>query len=412
MAKGRATNGAGSVYKTEKGWRGSILLNGRRRYASGKNKTEVTEKLRQLKRQADEGFVQSGRSPKLKDWIEHWLDATAPLADPAESKRAKRHSFKTDENYRDVVRLYLPDWLGNIMLSKLLPDHLEDAYSDLAAKKLAQSTIYKLHSVIRASLTLAVKRGHVPQNAAKNLISPPQPTASKKMEAFSRADQRAIRTALVESRSRTRWEIALTLGARPGEVLGLEWQHMDFEERSILIEQQVQMIDGTLTLVPYTKNATSRRKIPMPEFIAGLLLEHRESQLLERGAVGDKWVDWSPDGRAHAFVFTSRAKPGRPITPSGDRTQWKRILTSAGLPESAPYRARHTAASEMIAAGLDLTVIAEILGHANTTILQEVYAHAIEERKLAAATVLDLAFASTHSIDALIDAPNEKEPRT
>lgn len=407
---GRAANGAGSIYKTEKGWRGSILLDGRRRYASGANKTEVSEKLRQLKRQAEDGFVQKGRSPKLSAWIEHWLDATAPLEDLAASKRAKRHSLKTDADYRKIIKLYLPAWLGGITLSKLLPDHLEDCYRDMAAKGFEQSTIYKLHSIIRAALTLAVKRGHVPKNAAKNVVSPPQPKAAKKQQAYSRAEQQAIRKTLAESRSRARWELALTLGPRPGEVLGLEWHHIDFKERSIKIEQQIQTVDKNLCLVPYAKNDSSVRKIPLPDFLADLIEAHRDQQLIEKGAAGDDWAEWEPDGKEHDFVFTSSVRPGMPITPDGDRTQWKRILKRSGLPESAPYRARHTAASEMIASGLDITVIAEILGHANTTILQAVYAHAIEERKLAAATVLDLAYATTHSIDALIDAPMEKAP--
>lgn len=412
MARGRAANGAGSIYQTEKGWRGSIRLNGRRRYASGATKTEVSEKLRQLKRQADDGFVQKGRSPRLADWVHHWLDATAPLPDPEESKQAKRHGAKTDADYRKIVRLYLPDWLGNITIAKLSAEHLEDAYSDLTARKLSQATIYQLHSIIRASLTLATKRGHVPLNAAKNVIRPPQPKASKKRVAFSRADQTAIRAVLADSRSRARWELALTLGPRPGEVLGLEWKHIDFAERSILIEQQIQMVGRVLTLTPNPKTNSSYRKVPLPEFLAEMLLEHREAQLVERGQSGDKWAEWEPDGQPHAFVFTSSRRPGMPITPGGDDTQWRQILERAGLPASPPYRARHTAASEMIAAGLDITVIAEILGHANTKVLQEVYAHAIEERKLAAATVLDLAYATTHSMDAQMDAPTKKEPRT
>lgn len=406
---GRAANGAGSIYQTEKGWRGSIMLNGRRKYASGKNKTEVSEKLRQLKRQAEDGFIQKGRSPKLADWLTHWLDSTAPLEDLAASKRAKRHSLKTDADYRKIIKLYLPSWLGSVTLAKLQPDHLEDLYRDMAAKGLEQSTIYKLHSIIRASLTLAAKRGHVPLNAAKNVVSPPQPTAAKKQAPYTRAEQQAIRTVLAESRSRARWEMALTLGPRPGEVLGLEWSHINFSERSIKIEQQVQVVDGELRLVPYTKTDGSSRKIPMPEFLAVMLKDHREEQLFERGAAGEDWASWEPDGREHEFVFTSGVRPGMPITPDGDRTQWKRIQKRAGLPEAPPYKARHTAASEMIAAGLDLTVIAEILGH-SVKVLQSTYAHAIEERKLSAATVLDLAYAATHSIDALIAAPTQKAP--
>lgn len=407
---GRAVNGAGSVYQTPTGWRGSIMVKGRRKYASGSSKTAVYEKLQEIKRQADAGFVQKGRSPKLGAWVEHWLDATAPLADLEESNRAKRHSAKTDESYRTIVRLYLPEWLANITLSKLTAENLEDAYSDLSARKLGQSTVYRLHAIIRASLAVAVKRGHVPLNVAQNVISPPRSATVKKLEAYSRADQAAIRESFTGTRSEARWELALTLGPRPGEVLGLEWKHIDFSARTIRIEQQLQTISKQLTLVPYTKTDSSVRLIPMPQFLADLLQQWKRDQLLERGAAGSKWDSWEPDGKPHSFVFTSAVRPGRPITPSGDATQWERIQKRAGLPPAPPYKARHTAASEMIAAGIELTVVAEILGHANTKILQEVYAHAIEERKVAAATVLDFARATRTLTDAEIDAETKKAP--
>lgn len=408
----RAANGAGSIYETNAGWRGSILLNGRRRYVSGANKTQVSENLRALKRQAEDGFIQKGRSPKLKDWVMHWLDATAPLPDPEESRQAKRHALKTDSDYRKIVRLYLPEWLGSVLLSKLTPEQLEEAYSNLSGKKLAQSTIYQLHSIIRASLTLAVKRGHVPINVAKNVVSPPQPKSQTKKDAFSRADQTAIKLVLGSSRSRARWELALGLGPRPGEVLGLEWKHVNFAEKWIQIEQQIQMIDKQLTLVPYVKSGASNRKIPLPDYLAKLLQAHREEQLSERSIAGEGWKEWEPDGKPHAWVFTSYKRPGRPLTPGGDDTQWRQLLEKAGLPAAPPYKARHTAASEMIAAGIDITVVAEIMGH-SIKVLQDVYAHAIEERKIAAAGILDLAHQLAFgSIDAQIDAVKEKEPRT
>lgn len=257
-----------------------------------------------------------------------------------------------------------------------------------------------------------MKRGHVPLNAAKNVISPPQPKPMKKRVAFTRAEQRAIRSALKESRPRLRWELALTLGPRPGEVLGIEWPHIDFEEGSISIEQQIQMIDGDLRLIPYVKSDISVRKLPLPGHLADMLRDHRDEQPFEIAAAGEKWADWRPGGKPHAFVFTSRKRPGMPLTPSGDDTNWRNTLKPANVADAPPYKARHTAASEMIAAGLDITVVAEITGH-SVKVLQKTYAHAIEERKVAAATVLDLAYYSTHApIDAQIDAQTEKEPRT
>lgn len=382
---GRAAKGEGSVFRYGTGWRGYVTINGRRKYASGTTKTEVAQKLRVIKTQRDTGVVTVGRSPKLSAWITHWMKATKG-----------NHAIKTHAGYENVVDTYLPAWLGDITIGKLTAENLEEAYDALRDRGLSGATIYQLHSVIRASLTLAAKRGHIGVNPAKNVVSPPKPEAEK-VKPFSNADLARIYTALEDSRSKARWVFGLELGPRPGEVLGLEWRHVDFDEGSILIEQQIQTITGQgMRLVPYTKSDAGNRKVPLPGFLADIFREHRELQLQEM-ARSKKWSEWrdrdEPEDVVHAFVFTSARRPGWPITPSGDAEQWARILRVAGLPHSKPYTARHTAASRMIAAGIDLTVIAEILGHANVKVLVEVYAHAIEERKRAAAGLLDAAWA-------------------
>lgn len=385
---GRAAKGDGSIFPNPAGgYRGYVTINGRRKYASGSKKTEVAQKLREIKNQRDNGVLAVGRSPKLSAWIDHWMKATAT-----------KHKIKTHDGYQGIIDRYLPAWLGDITLAKLTAEHLEDAYDALGKKDLSGATLYQLHSVIRASLTLAQKRGHVPVNVAKLVVSPPT-AESKKVVPFSDRDLDQIFSVLEDSRSKARFTFALELGPRPGEALGLEWPHVDFDEGSILICQQIQTVDKKLRLVKYTKtdakNDPDFRKVPLPGHLADIFREHREQQLAEM-AKASRWEEWRDedegDDVVHSFVFTSARRPGRPITPAGDAQQWTRLLEVAGLPHAKPYTARHTAASRMIAAGIDLTVVAEILGHADIKTLIKVYAHALEERKRAAAGMLEVAW--------------------
>lgn len=383
---GRAAKGDGSIFKTDTGYRGYVTVNGHRKYTSGAKKTEVAQKLREIKNQRDTGVLTLGRSPKLSAWVEHWMKATEPT-----------HTIKTHAGYRFIIDTYLPAWLADVTLQKLTAEHLEDAYATLREKGLSGSTIYQLHSIIRASLTVAVKRGRVGVNVAKLVVAPPKPEPARVVP-FSDADLTAIFRVLAESRSKARWVLGLELGLRPGEALALEWSHIDFRDGSIRVCQQVQTVEKRLRLVGYAKTDAGNRIIPMPRHVAAVLTEQRVKQLEEMSSSAwEQWRDESePEGTVHAFVFTSARRPGWPITPTGDAQQWTRLLGVAGLPHAKPYTARHTAASRMIAAGIDLTVVAEILGHANVNVLIKTYAHALEERKRAAAGLLEAAWAAPY----------------
>lgn len=380
---GRAAKGDGSIFKTQTGYRGYITVNGRRKYTSGAKKTEVAQKLREMKNQRDTGVLAVGRSPRLADWIDHWLKATQG-----------DHKLKTHAGYQAAVDNYMPAWLGDVTIAKLTAEHLEDAYATLL-QKYAGSTVNQLHTVIRASLTLAAKRGKVPVNVAQLVVSQPK-AAPAPVKPLSDADLEQIYAALSDTDHEARWMLALELGMRPGEAIALEWTHVDFEEGSIAIRQQLQMVERKLRLVPYAKTDAGKRKVPLPGHLADALKKHRTKQL-EQIAKAPTWGGWldvdEPEGTVHAFMFTSSRRAGWPITPSGDTQQWGRVLDAAGVPRVSRYTARHTAASRMIAAGIDLTVVAEILGHANINVLIRVYAHALEDRKKAAAGLLEAAWA-------------------
>ena len=153
--------------------------------------------------------------------------------------------------------------------------------------------------------------------------------------------------------------MALSLGIREGEALGLRWQDVDLDERIVRIRVQLQLnpLTKELELVEL-KSSRSRRSINLPDFAVRALREHRTRQLEERLRVGEAWTDWKGAG----LVFTSEL--GMPI--SGPR-DLRRLLTklrnAAELPALRFHDTRHTCATLLLVQGVSERVVMEILGH-------------------------------------------------
>ena len=371
----RSSKGEGSLYRDGNTWKGYVTVGGKRRYFSAATKVEAGLKRRALLNQRDTGELSPGKSPTLGTWLEQWLTITE-----------SEHRASTHAVYSGYVKNYILPDLGNTRLDKLTIDKLESFYSELEQRGLSGSTRHQVHSIIRVALKQAVWRGHVGRNVA-TLVKPP--TASKPMtEGFSSEDLLAISAALVDHRYEARWQIGLALGLRPGEATALEWSHVDFTNNTITVKQQLQQVNGKGTiLVPYTKSENGSRTISVPAFIMEMLTKVRVQQMLEREQAGPNWTDWQPDGEPHAFCFTQWN--GQPVRPRYDADQWKNILASAGLPHTRRYTARHTAATWLIAHGIDPVTVSKILGHYSASFTLNTYVHALDERVVEAANVLD-----------------------
>lgn len=367
----RAAKGEGTLFKTEKGYRGYVTVNGKRKYFSAPNKTAAARAKRLLLDQRDKGELSAGRSPKLDDWLDHWMTITG----------GDRKS-STNATYTQLMNTYIRPALGNKRLDKLTMDDLELFYVGLEKSGLSGSIRHQCHSIIRVALKHAVWRGHVGRNVAA-LVKPPTP-ASARAKALSEEDLRALYQALSGDRFEARWHLSLGMGLRPGEAIALEWKHVDFETATIRVEQQILQVSGRgAVLEDTTKTKAGGRVISLPPYLLALLADTRARQLKERAAAGKDWVDWEPDGQPHSFCFTRT--DGSVIRPGYDTTLWKKLLERAGLPHTRRYTARHTAASMLISDGADIPAVAEMMGHANPAMTMAVYTHAVAERKVALA---------------------------
>lgn len=337
-----------------------------RRHVRGKTRTEVTRKVKALEKERDSGTIRkAGRVWTVEQWLTHWVDTIA-----APSVRDN-----TLAGYRVAVRVHLVPGVGAHQLDKLEPEHLERLYVRMQRNGSAAGTAHQAHRTIRTALGEAVRRGHLARNPAA-LAKPPRLT-EQEVEPYSVPDVKRILAAAAEGRNGARWAVALSLGLRQGEALGLKWSDLDLPAGRLVVRRSRQRprwehgCGGTCgkdrggycpervairAETADTKSRNGRRAIGLPAELVVLLQQHRVEQERERKAAAQLW-----DG---GWVFASPT--GRALHPRTDYTNWKSLLLAAEVREGRLHDARHTAATVLLVLGVPQRAVMELMGWATS----------------------------------------------
>lgn len=373
----RAAKGDGSIFRSGAGFRGYVTVNGRRKYFRGKTKAEAAQVKRELLQRLEQGRLAAGRSLSVAAWLRYWLDE---IADPRAT---------TAQTNRYAIEKKIIPALGQKSLESLAVEDVEQWLNSMQVKP---STKARYLAPLNTALVVAVKRGKVGYNVIDRLESKPKPPGRKQarrtITVLSSEDRAKVLA--VGGRNSARWELALKLGLRPGEALGLSWSDFDEVNSTLTIRNQLLRATGVgLYLQPEPKTDAGERVIRLPRSISCKLIEHRSAQRIEREEMGAGWVGWSFKGKLVPLIFTQRN--GRPIDARMDTAHWKDLLSAAGVPPTNRYASRHTAASHMVlASGGDVAVVAHVLGHADPAFTYGRYVHALTEREGALMDQLDL----------------------
>jgi integrase len=374
----RRPQGEGSVYRLPDGrWRGVVDLGwhgGRRRrkYITRRAQADVVRELRRLTAAAEAGRLSVERTPTLGQWLARYLDEVAASSVRPSSLR----------RYRQEVRLYIEPALGKVPLDKLKPSQISDFYRS-QLRHLSPGSVRRLHALLRRSLAVAVRWQLTPWNPVAAVDAPS--VASVEVHPYDVNEARLLLAAASGDRFHARWLIAIALGLRQSEALGLAWRDVDLDQRVVFIRQTLQYRPGDgFHLVP-PKTARSRRIVPLPDAVVESLKLRRERQEADRLAVGaDFWEDWG-------LVFTTGF--GTPLSPRNDYRGFRRLANAAGLRRVRLHDLRHTAASLMLAQGVNPRVVMEILGHSQISITMNTYSHVTPaSSREAVARVEDLLF--------------------
>jgi integrase len=234
-----------------------------------------------------------------------------------------------------------------------------------------------MHAILRAALGQALKCNLVLRNVAKLAHAPR--VEQTEIEPLSPEQARQLLDAAKGDRLAALYSVAIALGLRQGETLGLRWQDIDLDRRLLRVRSQLQRIDGAPQLVrPNT--ASSRRTIELPGVVLDALREHQLRQSAERLAAGAAWQE-------HGLVFATRI--GTPLDARNVVRQYHALLAKAGLPRLRFHDLRHTAASLLLAQGLELRVIQHVLGHSQISLTANLYTHVMPVLLKEAAAKMD-----------------------
>lgn len=246
---------------------------------------------------------------------------------------------------------------------------------------LKPSTICDYHRVLSAVLARAVKWGYIDRNPAERVDLPSN--AGHHAAYLDEPDARRLLELLQSEPIRWRTLITFDLlsGLRRGELLGLRWADVDFDNCTIAVKQTLNYTTGVGVYFDTPKTTKSARPMKLSRTAMLLLQETQRWQDQQRSRMGDAWRN------AHDLVFTTDF--GGPIFPDSVSSWFSAFIRRSGLPKVTVHSLRHTYASLMISDGVPLVVVSHQLGHALTSTTANIYAHVISSAEAKAADIFD-----------------------
>jgi integrase len=288
----------------------------------------------------------------------------------------------TFAGYKNDVAAHIVPNLGTLRLRHLDPGHVNEFYAKLAktpckyrAGNLSPKTRRLIHITLRKALGDAVRWGLVPRNAAA-LADPPK-VPRRAMNVWTRDDLRTFLDYVAEDRLAPLWRLFAMSGMRRGEVLGLQWRHVDLEHATLNVERS-RVIVGYLVVVSEPKTGRGRA-VPVDVRTLEALKAWRDEQADELLALE---FPQSPE----TYVFTDAA--GEPLHPDRVTKLFEIARGAAGVPRIRLHDLRHTHASHLLQAGVHPKVVQERLGHATISTTMDIYSHVLPSMQESAAELL------------------------
>lgn len=292
---------------------------------------------------------------------------------------ASRARVTTHRTYANVIRLRIAPFIGQIQLTRLTAQHVQNMLRALDLSGLSPVTVQRTRDVLRNALNQAVKWDLVPRNVAM-LVDPPK-VEPRQIRVLSSSEAQRFLAAVQGDRLEALYRVALALGLRQGEALGLRWQDIDLDAGTLrVVMSAVRPGGGGKVIMARPKTAKSQRTLPLAPSLITALRQHRVGQAEERLLAGSRWQD-------HGLVFPS--KVGTPLHATNVVHAFHALLEEAGLPRLRFHDLRHSCAPLLAAQGVPARVAMEILGHSNIQTTLNLYTHVLDESKRHAVTLLD-----------------------
>ena len=352
-------------------------------------KKEAEIELAKFVADVQNGMVIEGKSLKFSEFTEIWK----------RDYGSKELAPSTYKRYCRMLETRLLPYFGHFYVNKIKPTDIMQFYDLLSKdtqlvrkkdnngsktlKPLSGKTILEHHRLLRAMLHKAVYWQVIVSNPAER-VQPPK--VKKPKRKYYDDDQCKILLEnleqLDEEQIKYKTAIILTVftGVRLGELMGLEWQDVDFKTGIISINRSSQYLSDKGIFTKSPKTESSVREVAIPDFIVSLLKEYKLWYEEQKSIVGDFWNDSD-----RLFVQVD----GNPITPSTISKWFEKFIKQIGLPVITFHGLRHTNATLLIAQQVDVATVSARLGHAQITTTYNFYVHPLKSHDKHAGNVLE-----------------------
>lgn len=377
MGKKKA-NKEGSIVKRKDGrFMGRYTLDNKRYAIYGTSYEDVRIKLTEILSNIDKGIHSVHSEQTISVWLREWLETYA-------LPTVKQSTYVSYESY---VRLHLSPALGAIKLTALSIEQLQKFFNQKQTA-LSPKSLRNIYNMLHNCLEQAVINGHLIHNPLQGVKLPSVP--KKEVTILSLSEQSSLHSAVKTSPTTATFGIIFTLstGIRLGELLGLQWNDLDYDNHTIHIRRTVGRlpkvddsgnlikkkagIQTTELVTRSPKSSTAQRTIPLfPQVWNDLMAYYITQQKMLR-ASGVSLTPTTP-------IFSTTS--GTVYEPRTYEDLFKRSLKAANLPNINFHALRHTFATRALEAGMDIKVLSAILGHAQASTTLNLYAHALPDHK-------------------------------
>ncbi|MBY0005742.1 site-specific integrase [Priestia aryabhattai] len=362
-----------------------------------KTKTVKASNMREAKKLAAQFEVEvySGEyiAPEkmlFKAFVEEWRN-----------KYAEEHlSPNTLVTYMLHLKNRIIPFFGEVKLEKIKPLHVLDFLKSLEGEglrkdgkkgTLSTSTIEYNHRILKNIFNRAVEWQLIKKNPMENIKKPKR--IQKETSVYDKVEAELLISCL--KKEETMWsvmiKIAITTGLRRGELLGLEWKHIDLVKGTLQVKQALSYVNQKhIIREPKTKN--SIRTVSLPEVLVDELKKYKSTWNKKRLKASNLW-----EGGQYQFLFTSWH--GKPLHPSSITTWWRRFVSKHKLRYIRFHDLRHTSATLLINSGVHAKTISSRLGHADIRTTMNIYGHALQEADREATKHFDKLFANNKKRD-------------
>jgi integrase len=349
--------------------------NKRKWYSFTGNKREAQIEAARLLTERESGTSIDPKRIRLSQFLDRWFEYVRPRVSP-----------KSYERYREIVRKNVGPVLGDVILSKLEPMAIAEAYAKVASSGrrdgsggLSPRTIHHMHRILKSALSKAVQWRMLARNPAA-AVDPPEVERAT-LRTYDLGQTVELLEAMRGTRMFVPTMLAVLCGLRRGEICALRWSNIDLDTGQMSISQSAEQ---TETGVRYKEPKSGRgQTVALSTTVAEELRQHRLRQAEELLKIGV---------RPSNETMVASQVDGSPLQPRSLTHEWVRLIAKTPLPRIRFHDLRHAHATHLLANGVHPKVASERLGHSKVGITLDLYSHVLPGMQEDAAARVDDAF--------------------